>query len=128
MMKTDLRALARVGAVQSLKEIESKITELHRAFPDLFVGDMRPQLLKPEMRNGHGPAWPEFSSAIITRRRRRRPMQRNTNAVSAEISAAQKAEAQRRNGLARPAKRIGRRSGVGNRRRGFRRSTNNGGG
>jgi len=60
MVKAEMRQLARIGAVQSLKDIERKIVDLYRTFPDLFVGKVQPQLLKPEMRNGGGPTWPSF--------------------------------------------------------------------
>jgi hypothetical protein len=51
--RTELYELAKVGMRERLKVVEAQLSGWYREFPDVFLGP--PQLLRPELRNGHSP-------------------------------------------------------------------------
>ena len=82
MNKRDYRQLAEAGAQQRLAVIEKELNDLQRAFPNIFVSDERPLLLKAALRdesvNGnrstarYTAAWtPERRAAQAARMRKR---------------------------------------------------------
>lgn len=63
MNKQELRALALVGYVAKLKGVEAQLAVEYKMFPEAFIGDRPPQLVRPELRNGHAPGWPIVATA-----------------------------------------------------------------
>lgn len=55
--RSDLHAYARVGVIAKLHVLEGEIETLFAEFPDVFIERTAPQLVKPELRNGHK-RWP----------------------------------------------------------------------
>jgi hypothetical protein len=58
--RAELRELATVGMRERVRRLEQHLAAIWKDFPDLFLGDAPPQLLRPERReagdNGHMPA------------------------------------------------------------------------
>lgn len=69
MTKDELRALAAVGYAAKLKQIEADLADGFKQFPEVFLGSTPPQLVRPELRNGHGKHWP-----IEARKGKRQPI------------------------------------------------------
>jgi hypothetical protein len=58
--KDQLLELASLGIRHKVREMERQLADMWKVFPDIFLGDSAPQLLRPEPRggssNGHWPA------------------------------------------------------------------------
>lgn len=58
MTKDELLELAAVGMKEKLWRMERQLAQIHRDFPQLFIGEAPPQFVRPELKNGSGHEWP----------------------------------------------------------------------